>query len=93
MRVYRDLGHILNIFPKLLICDAKIGFVVVGLVGWGGVFVILGFFTSQFLAEEATGAADCASETAYLISTASFSGVFLSEAAFINLCVILITQL
>lgn len=35
-RVYRDLGHILKLFPKPLICDAKTGFVVC--------LFLLGFF-------------------------------------------------
>lgn len=34
-RVYRDLGHIPKIFPKLLICDATIDFVVYLFVGGG----------------------------------------------------------
>lgn len=31
-RLYGDVGHILKIFPKLLICDSKIDFV--GCLGW-----------------------------------------------------------
>lgn len=36
-RLYGDVGHILKIFPKLLLCVTKVGFV--GRLGWfAGVF-------------------------------------------------------
>lgn len=50
-RVYRDLGHILKLFPKPLICDAKTGFVVCLFLLGFFLFICLGFFTNQLLAE------------------------------------------